>query len=286
METMKWSGRALKKQSKRRLKQYYWKYVFMTLLVILLTGSSSWLVSGMNPLYGGLDALATLAQEETADKQGAVEGFLSGFFDGFMEEEDAASREVARNHAIVFSSIGILGYAGLALVLVELISIFVLYPMEVGVLRCYNYSYSMKPMLKEVFYCFEHRYKNVVCVLFLRELYIIGWSLLLIVPGVIKSYEYRMVPHIMADDPGITAKDAFALSKAMMKGQKWRTFLLDLSFLGWRILSTMTLGLVGVFYLEPYQLLTRVGLYRKLAGIENAVANVYLAGEESDYSKL
>ena len=66
-------------------------------------------------------------------------------------------------------------------------------------------------------------------------------------PGIIKSYEYRMIPYILAENPSINWREAFRLSKAMMDGQKWNTFVLDLSFIGWDLLSAVTGGLLGLF---------------------------------------
>ena len=61
---------------------------------------------------------------------------------------------------------------------------------------------------------------NIVEIMFLKSLYTFLWTLLLIVPGIIKSYEYRMVPYILSENPAIDSKRAFELSKRMMDGQK------------------------------------------------------------------
>ena len=74
-----------------------------------------------------------------------------------------------------------------------------------------------------------------------------------------------MVPYLLADDPNMTRQDAFRLSKELMYGQKWNTFVLDLSFIPWNILSTITFGLVGLFYVSPYQDATYAELYDALA---------------------
>ena len=100
--------------------------------------------------------------------------------------------------------------------------------------------------------------------MFLRELFLCLWSMLRIVPGVIKRYSYRMVPYILADDPIIGAGDAITLSRKMMNGHKWNTFVLDLSFIGWDLLSILTMGLLGVFYVNPYQFSTDAELYQVL----------------------
>ena len=61
-----------------------------------------------------------------------------------------------------------------------------------------------------------------------------------------------MVPYIIAENPAMSREEAFLISKKMMMGQKWEAFVLDLSFLGWRILEIATFGILGVFYVEPY----------------------------------
>lgn len=100
-------------------------------------------------------------------------------------------------------------------------------------------------------------------VMFLRTIRQTLWSFT-IVMWPVKYYEYAMIPYILAENPNTTAKEAFTLSKQLMKGQKWKAFLLDLSFLGWQILSIVTLGLVGIFYLNPYYASTWTELYMKL----------------------
>ena len=73
-----------------------------------------------------------------------------------------------------------------------------------------------------------------------------------------------MIPYILAENPKIQRKKAFKLSKKMMKGNKWKTFILDLSFLGWELLSIFTFGLLNIFYINPYKVATTVELYEIL----------------------
>ena len=84
------------------------------------------------------------------------------------------------------------------------------------------------------------------------------------IPGIIKRYEYRMLPLSSRITPTISKEDAFALSKQMMTGNKWKAFVLDLSFIGWHILSLFTCGLLGIFYVRPYQDSTNAALYEAL----------------------
>ena len=73
-----------------------------------------------------------------------------------------------------------------------------------------------------------------------------------------------MIPYILAENPKKKRKKAFKLSKEMMKGNKWKTFILDLSFLGWELLSIFTFGLLNIFYINPYKVATTVELYEVL----------------------
>ena len=97
-----------------------------------------------------------------------------------------------------------------------------------------------------------------------RDLHIILWGLLLVIPGIIKAYQYAMVPYLLADDPTMTKERALSESKRLMDGNKWRAFVLDLSFLGWSLLSILTLGIVSVFYAAPYKRMTLAALYEHL----------------------
>ena len=86
------------------------------------------------------------------------------------------------------------------------------------------------------------------------------WTLLLIVPGIIKYYAYSMTFYIMRDNPGISAYDAIKESEKMMKGYKMKAFLLDLSFIGWLIVGALCLG-VGTLWVAPYMLSAKTELY-------------------------
>ena len=77
-------------------------------------------------------------------------------------------------------------------------------------------------------------------------------------------YEYSMIPYILADNPDVDRKAAFSISKEMMKGNKWRAFILDLSFIFWDFLGAMTGGIVAIFYVGPYRELTKASLYKAI----------------------
>lgn len=108
----------------------------------------------------------------------------------------------------------------------------------------------------------EH-WLNIVIIMFLRNLYNALWYLT-IVGGIIKTYEYRMIPYLLAENPNIKRKEAFKLSKQMMKGNKWKSFVLDISFFGWYFLSVLTFGLLSILYVNPYNAATNAELYVEL----------------------
>ena len=90
------------------------------------------------------------------------------------------------------------------------------------------------------------------------------WTLLLIIPGIIASYRYRLTPYVLIDNPKIGGLDAITKSKELMRGHKMELFVLDLSFIGWNILAVLTFGLL-YFWLAPYMNATYAGYYDNLA---------------------
>ena len=107
----------------------------------------------------------------------------------------------------------------------------------------------------------KENYMKMATTMFLKDLFIGLWMLLLIVPGIIKAYEYRMIPYILTDCPDIPRQEAFRISKEMMSGNKMDAFILDLSFLGWSILAAITCGIAGIFYVSPYVAATDAELF-------------------------
>lgn len=97
----------------------------------------------------------------------------------------------------------------------------------------------------------------------LMALYIFLWTLLIVIPGIIKSYAYAMTPYICKDYPELTADECINRSKEMMNGYKWKLFLLDLSFIGWILLCILTFG-IGTLWIEPYMMCSRAKFYEEL----------------------
>lgn len=99
--------------------------------------------------------------------------------------------------------------------------------------------------------------------MFLVGLFTSLWSLLLIVPGIVKFYAYSMTPYILIDNPELSANQAIILSKKMMKGHKFDLFFLQLSFIGWIFLSIFTLG-IGLLWVIPYMMTAQAAFYQDI----------------------
>lgn len=100
-----------------------------------------------------------------------------------------------------------------------------------------------------------------------QNIYILGWSCLLIVPGIVASYSYSMTKFIMAEDSTVSPKEAIARSKELMMGNKWKLFCLNFSFIGWSILSGLTFG-IGNLWLTPYRQAAEAAFYRHITEAE------------------
>lgn len=93
------------------------------------------------------------------------------------------------------------------------------------------------------------------------QLFLFLWSLLFVIPAIIKTYGYSMTMYILSDCPNVRAKDALKLSMRIMMGHKWELFVFQLSFIGWFILNSFTFGLLGLFYVVPYYQTAMAGFY-------------------------
>ena len=117
------------------------------------------------------------------------------------------------------------------------------------------------------FFSYISYWKTTALANLLETLYVLLWSLLLIIPGIMASYSYAMKNYVLADHPELTANEAIARSKEMMRGNRFRLFCLDFSFIGWNILCMFTLG-IGNLWLNPYIQASRAAFYREVSETE------------------
>lgn len=231
-----WTRSELKQRGKLAFKANYWKCVLVSLILVILTGASSGGSAAGNSDEEGnslMNALQT-ASQQTGISVGAIVG-------------------------IVFGVIGVAFVIGLV------ISILVKNPFIVGCRSFYLNNSDAPANFGQIAAGFsKFGYGRVILTMFLRDLFIGIGFFLLIVPGVILTYSYRLVPYILAENPEISGMDALKKSADMMRGQKWNAFVLDLSFIGWMLLAIITCGIVGIFYVDPYVHATDAELYKAI----------------------
>jgi len=191
-------------------------------------------------------------------KKDANKGFN---FEVNLDKEDVvgASVAIAVVMAIVFFIVMVI-----VTVISFLLRAFLLNPIELGCKRFFRKNLDEPASLGNVMFAFDSHYKNIAKTMFLRDLFTFLWSLLFVIPGIIKSYEYKLIPYLLSENPQMTKAEAFAESKRLMKGNKWRAFVLDLSFILWDLASLATCGMLGLFYVGPYKASTEAALYEAI----------------------
>lgn len=225
-----WNRVELKTNAKEILKAKYWKAVLVAFIASALTGASSYTSAG-----------------------GSNNDEIGDLFTSFSPQ-------------LIIAIVGIIAFSALIGIA---ISIFLENPLLIG---CYKFFINCKKdgeNLNDIVMTFKNGYMNVVLTEFLRGLFTFLWSLLFVIPGIIKGYEYMLIPYLLADNPQMDRKEAFAKSKEMMDGNKWKAFVLDLSFFGWGLLSACTCGILYIFYVGPYIHLTKAELYHALKAEQN-----------------
>lgn len=244
---MEWTRRDLKDKAKFSLKSFYWKSVLVGFILSLISEGPG---SGRGNYGNNYDTEFTGNQ----------------FVDGIG----------GRYVGMAAFVLGLTAIAIFAIVVIALVvDIFVLSPLQIGCKKYFLHAGDGNADPGHMGYAFKNNYINVVAVTFLQNLFIALWSLLFIIPGIVKSYEYRMIPYLLAEDPNLSFTEAKNLSRDMMDGEKWDAFVLDLSFILWDILAAITFNLVGIFWVNPYYQYTCAELYKVL---RTKVPGPYYAG--------
>lgn len=234
-----WERGELKRRAKEVLRTSYWKAFVVSLILVILGEGAG--IPSFNRNFG------------------------------------SSGRTEMTNSGIV-SDWGVLGpllfiavFIGLFIVLLGIaFHILIGSPLIVGSQRYFKQSAEGEVSMRNVGFSFrKDRYWAIVGTMLWRNFLLFLWFLLLIIPGIIKSYSYSQVPFILADNPNIGYGRAVELSKQMTHGQKFRIFVLDLSFIGWILLGLLALG-IGVLFVQPYVNATKAELYLDLR--RNALA--------------
>lgn len=250
---MMWTRAELKGRAKEILRRFYLPAVVVCLIAGIFAGQYGSARSSSSSSVGSNTSIqssyGTLLNGETLDENQIVQqgiSMVSTFFGSVT--------------GLIFLTMGFL-----ISILGLLIKIFVGSPLEVGEQHFFLKAQVQEVKISDILYAFQcGNYGNIVITTFLMNVKTFLWSLLLVIPGIIKRYEYYMVPYILAENPYLDQARVFDLSRQMMDGEKMNAFVLELSFLPWQILGSITAGLSNVLWTQPYMAGTKAELYAVL----------------------
>ena len=244
----------LKANAKAALSGNYWTVFLACLVVSLLSGQS-------------VSAFTFQLHLDIGTVENTIENIISIFLHDIMYGTQQAASYLT--HSIVISAFTIMAIVCfVAWIVGSLFNILIANPFRIGFCRFRCSHAKGYTNLSLIFSGFRTRPANGILTLFLRDLYVFLWSLLFIIPGIIKSFSYMLTEYILADNPSISAPEAIQLSRQMMNGHKWEAFVLKLSFIGWYILGALCCG-VGVLFVTPYYEATMTQFYLTLRAQQN-----------------
>ncbi|MCD2491860.1 DUF975 family protein [Lacrimispora sp. NSJ-141] len=299
-----WKRGELKRKSRGIIKKHYWRVIAVSFIVAFIAGSYNGTFSAVFS-YDSSKEISNVVQDNTVSDFNDVQTkrfsdiILEEFSERNQTEEEIVENSPYKrgvfssvfNHTVATGSI----FSGIIAMLLKpmvkgawlsLISaaagaallffwwLLVQNIIQVGGCRFFMEADTYKNTAgKRVLYLYKiRRVWKVTRIMARKFLYQWLWSLT-IIGGWIKGYSYMMVPYLAAENPNLHGREAIRVSRRMMNGNKWKAFLLDCSFIGWSLLSLMTLGLVNIFYANPYKAGVRAELYltlRRKAMEENA----------------
>jgi len=182
----------------------------------------------------------------------------------------------------VYTSSGPTSAAGVPIVflmtLISIVSVLLMIVLMVNICGTFVKVYYCQPVSgTEPFSALKQNFGRKFGGMIWMSLWIYLWSLLFIIPGIIKAFAYSMTPYILATSPNVTATDALKLSMRMTDGHKGKIFVMGLSFIGWHILNSFTFGILGIFYVYPYETTAYAGLFVELRGYAVATGVIHPA---------
>lgn len=266
-----WTREELKTRAKSNLKKYYWAAFAVSLIFSIIYGfggGSSGGSADLNNTSGhenfgavvmGPDVVGNYIQYDRLDLPDALQGTSD-----LINKIPISSGRSGGNITGLLTGV-FFGVALVFLVLGLALSIFVIPVMEVGKNRFYMESRGLGASagIGKLFWGFSNGYLNIVWTMFLRDLFIGLGYILCVIPGVYLHYCYYMVPYILSENPEMKPMEAMRLSKEMMEGHKFNTWVLELSFIGWLLLGVLAC-FIGTWFVQPYCDATFAELYAVL----------------------
>ena len=277
-----WKRKEIKEKGKNTFKANFWKCVATALILAIVGGGTA------GAFGGGGNAFSHRDEDGNTHMINVVDADWNFEFDTDMvldtgnddqaeaeadvaeaQDEIEAAREELENMEIpteaMIAFAVVMAVASLFIMAIALaVDAFIANPLELGCKRFFRRNLDEPAAMSNIAFAFDSNYKNICKTMFLRDVYIVLWSLLFVIPGIIKSYEYKMIPYLLSENPEMTTEQAFAESKKLMTGNKWKAFVLDLSFILWDIASAATCGLLGLFWVAPYKASTQAALYEAI----------------------
>ena len=195
-------------------------------------------------------------------------GFLAAFFGGLVNSVSNGisielDEETMKYFQMSESTIEALFGVALSATTLSLVQFIMGGPVQLG------YSHFLLKMhrgedaqVKDLFSQF-YRFAEGFCLYLLRGIFIVLWSMLFVIPGIVKSYSYAMAHFILLENPSMSCVDAITRSRQLMDGHKAELFVLRLSFIGWHFLCILTCG-IGYLWLIPYQNAAEAAFYHNL----------------------
>lgn len=248
-----WTRKEIKTEAKGFLKRHYLKSFLVCLILSILVGGA------------GGNSKNTNNQNDIRNNEYYQE-FQENIPEGVVGDsiEDTVTTVVPRKFGISALPSRVLGFTFIAMVVGILVGMFFTNVLEVGANKFFLDGFAGNPKIGDMFSIFsQSNYLNMVVTQFKRNVFIMLWSLLFLIPGIIKAYQYKMIPFILADSPELDSAQVFERSKALTKGNKFDIFMLDVSFIGWYIIGSLAFG-VGVLFVNPYVRASYAKLYEKL----------------------
>ena len=272
MNAKVWTRPELRERGRMAFQRNYWWCVLAALILMLITGggssgrsnndkkqSNSYTTKNVYSINLGdemTSAKSTFSKENITNKVGSSVG-------GFTYTLGKAAYGIAGGVLSLFFIVLILAIIVFAIIL----QVLVFNPLEMGGRKFFlQNALAKQDNISSFLDAFKNGYYgNVVVTMLVKDVKVFLWSLLLIIPGIVKAYEYRMVPYILAEHPELSYSEVLRISSEMMDGQKWNAFVLDLSFIGWYILGAFTCGILNIFWVNPYVYATDAELYLELS---------------------
>ena len=248
-----WTRAELKDYAKGFLRKHYWKAFIVCLIFTILTGSGN---SG-----GSNDS-----NNYNYDSTPSYEYYLETDQDNIIYNTGSNGlRELIRSMGFFpafFIGSTIFTFA----LILWVISLFIGPLITVGKNRFFLNGFQEDVSIRYLFSAFNRdEFWGIFKCIFITNIKNFLWFLLLIIPGIIKAFEYSMVPYILTNNTNLTSAEAIKISRELTYGHKFDMFVLILSFIGWYLLGSLFFG-IGVFFVNPYYEATKARLYLVLSG--------------------